>query len=265
MQWGAIKDERKTPAQRSNKGSAGFFSVASVCRHPCKASLARGHRVPAEDKLVLWVDMMWFCILQCQAVVFQSHITRCAAPADPCSSCLCSCTHFLCFLFGCRANEGCSPVWTRLRNNTSRWSACVCVWVSECIPDCPAPTVMLHSKALKSPAPPHPILMSCLKSHRSSWTCLHAVMHLAAVMWLAEQTEKQVYLRTLTRLPLDCLWCLFFFFILFGGFFCSLTWYTANEQNKYQFTCLHLCSYPTNVFSASLYSDPCVYRAGYAF
>lgn len=144
MRWGVIKEERQTSAHRSNKGSRGIFGVVSVCRRPCKASLARGHRVPAEDKLVLRADVMWFCILQCRAVMFQSHNTRCAAPADPCSSRLHSGTHFLCFLF--------------------------------------------------------------------VWVCAQIVLH-----------------------------------------------------QQYPFICLRLCSCPTNVFSASLYSEPCVYRAGYAF
>lgn len=38
-----------------------------------------GDTVPAEGKLVLWVDMMWFYVLRCHAVMFQSHITCCAA------------------------------------------------------------------------------------------------------------------------------------------------------------------------------------------
>lgn len=56
-------------------GSKRLFSVASARRHPWEASHMIKHS-PAEGKLVLGVDVMWFYTLQCHAVLSQSCIAR---------------------------------------------------------------------------------------------------------------------------------------------------------------------------------------------
>lgn len=80
-------DNECRAAEKSNKrlkqegwmeekcGSKRLFSVASARRHPWEASHMIKHS-PAEGKLVLGVDVMWFYTLQCHAVLSQSCIAR---------------------------------------------------------------------------------------------------------------------------------------------------------------------------------------------
>lgn len=58
-------------------GSKRLFSVASAPKHPVETlSAGKIKRSPTEGELVLWLDVMWFCVLQCHPLMFRSYITR---------------------------------------------------------------------------------------------------------------------------------------------------------------------------------------------